>query len=85
MSQMSHEVIEITDFESEPEFETSPRSVLPETPVTTPQIVSMAEFASSFYVGPSSFASQVDPRYAHTSNRWIDDNDSVPPSVFEIG
>ena len=84
---MSHrpEVIEIPDSDSELELETSQRSTPPEILPTTPQIVGMAEFASSFYTRPTAFASQVDPRYANSSNGWIDDDDLPPPSIFEIG
>ncbi|KAJ0493837.1 hypothetical protein HanIR_Chr12g0590591 [Helianthus annuus] len=82
----SYEIIDIHDSESEHELETSLTSVIPKLPRTTLQYVDMASLSSSFYVGPATLASQVDPRYAHTSNGWIDNGESiVPPSTFDIG
>ncbi|XP_021996181.1 cell surface glycoprotein 1-like [Helianthus annuus] len=33
---------------------------------------------------PAAFADQIDPRYAFTSNGWIDDDDDVPPFVEPV-
>ncbi|KAJ0452942.1 hypothetical protein HanRHA438_Chr15g0729281 [Helianthus annuus] len=48
-----HETIEIHDSESEPEFETSPTSVLPELPHTISQSTDTTSFTLSYDAGPS--------------------------------
>ncbi|KAJ0448451.1 hypothetical protein HanRHA438_Chr17g0825851 [Helianthus annuus] len=68
----------------EPAPALDPLSVHDHIPVDVPVVAPPLSETLPAFVDRAPFATHVDPRYAHTRNGWIEDDDDYPPFVRPI-